>query len=91
MTTVYNPLVDLPDYIPLTQLETVTLSSGQVATVDVTSGSEVITNNNEDRSTENAPAGYRVPISGFNKPPAAPPQTKQTLLPNPLSDYESYT
>ena len=91
MATISDPLVDLPDYIPLTPLETVTLSSGQVATVDVTSGSEVITNNNEDRSTENAPAGYRVPISGFNKPPAAPPQTNQTLLPNPLSDYESYT
>lgn len=90
MTTVYNPLVDLPDYIPLTQLETVTLSSGQVATVDVTSGSEVITNNNEDRSTENATAGYRVAIDGFYKPPAAP-QTSQIALPNPLSDYESYT
>jgi len=85
-----DPLVDLPDNIPLTPLETVTLSSGQVVTVDVTSGSEVITNNNEDRSTENTPAGYRVPISGYNTP-STPPQTKQTLLPNPLSDYESYT
>ena len=33
---------------------------------------------------------YRVEISGYNKP-VDPPQTKQTLLPNPLSDYESYT
>ena len=77
MTTVYNPLVDLPDYIPLTPLETVTLPSGQVATVDVTSGSEVITNNKEE-PTE----GYRVEISGVNR---------QTPSPNPLSDYESYT
>ena len=33
---------------------------------------------------------YRVEISGYNKP-VDPPQIKQTLLPNPLSDYESYT
>ena len=93
MTTVYNPLVDLPDYIPLTQLETVTLSSGQVATVDVTSGSEVITNNKEE-PTE----GYRVRIDGYNKvEPVAPFRVeisgvnRQTPSPNPLSDYESYT
>lgn len=77
-----DPLVDLPDNIPLTPLEKITLSSGQVVTVDVTSGSEVITNNKEEP--------YRVKISGYNKPPT-PPQTEQTLLPNPLSDYESYT
>ena len=93
MTTVYNPLVDLPDYIPLTPLETVTLSSGQVATVDVTSGSEVITNNKEE-PTE----GYRVRIDGYNKvEPVAPFRVeisgvnRQTPSPNPLSDYESYT
>jgi len=80
-----DPLVDLPDYIPLTPLETVTLSSGQVVTVDVTSGSEVITNNKEEPAV-----GYRVQISGYNKPPA-PPQTRQIPSPNPLSDYESYT
>ena len=38
-----------------------------------------------------APAeGYRVEISGYNKPPT-PPQTSQIPSPNPLSDYESYT
>jgi len=84
-----DPLVDLPDNIPLTPLEKITLSSGQVVTVDVTSGSEVKKIERSEDPNKSYYYGskepYRVEISGL------PPQSRQIPSPNPLSDYESYT
>ena len=81
-----EPLVDLPDNIPLTQAETVTLSSGQVINVEVAATST----KSEAKSTE--PAPFRAEITGYtNTKVGSPPQVSQLSLPNPLSEYESYT
>lgn len=79
-----DPLVDLPDSIPLTPLETVTLSSGQVINVEVAA-----TSTKSEQTTETP---FRVEIVGYtNTSVGSPPQVSQTMLPNPLSEYESYT
>lgn len=94
-----DPLVDLPDYTPLTPLETVTLASGQVINVELNLNSNEsvptpveapfrVKINGYNKIVE--PEPFRVEISGYNKV-GSPPQTTQVPLPNPLSEYESYT
>ena len=76
-----DALVDLPDNTPLTTQETVTLASGQVINVEVATAA-----NQTERPAESS----RVQPSAVNQV-SSPPQTTQTSLANPLSDYESYT
>lgn len=80
-----DPLANLSDSTPLTQTEAVTLSSGQVVNVEVTPAAT----KSEQNSAEKP---FRVEIVGYtNTSVGSPPQVSQLLLPNPLSEYESYT
>jgi hypothetical protein len=79
-----DPLVNSADNTPLTTQETVTLSSGQVVNVEPTSASTRV----EAQAESVAP--FRVEITGYNRV-SSPPQTVQTALANPLSEYDSYT
>lgn len=80
-----DPLANLSDTIPLTRTEAVTLSSGQVVNVEVTPAAT--------KSEQNAAEKpFRVEIVGYtNTSVGSPPQVSQLSLPNPLSEYESYT
>ena len=88
-----DPLVDLPDYTPLTSAEVVNLNTTPTtvpATSNETASPATIPSAPKTESPSEATPTPAALVTGVNNV-GSPTQISQTLLKNPLSDYESYT